>query len=190
MKSQSVLLAVDSDRRVLAALQRDLTRRFQADYRIVTANTPEAALAELDAGADVAVVIAGQWLIGTTGIDFLAACHQLHPAAKRLLLITYGDFLAGKAAVHAMALGQVDHYVNKPWGNPELELYPTVSELLSQRSRTAVVAGSQPEVVRVVGPQWSPAHISCVTCSPGTASPTASMTSPNPKDASCWNELA
>jgi hypothetical protein len=40
MKSQSVLLAVDSDRRVLAALQRDLTRRFQADYRIVTANTP------------------------------------------------------------------------------------------------------------------------------------------------------
>jgi thioredoxin reductase (NADPH) len=102
------------------------------------------------------VVIAGQWLIGTTGVDFLAACHQLHPAAKRLLLITYGDFLAGKAAVHAMALGQVDHYVNKPWGNPELELYPTVSELLSQRSRTAVVAGSQPEVVRVVGPQWSP----------------------------------
>jgi thioredoxin reductase (NADPH) len=156
MESQSVLLGVDSDRRVLAALQHDLTRRFQADYRIVTADTPEAALAELDADADVAVVIAGQWLTGTTGIDFLAACHQLHPAAKRLLLITYGDFLAGKAAVHAMALGQVDHYVNKPWGNPELELYPTVSELLSQQSRTAVVAGSQPEVVRVVGPQWSP----------------------------------
>jgi thioredoxin reductase (NADPH) len=53
-----------------------------------------------------------------------------------------------------MALGQVDHYVNKPWGNPEVDLYPTVSELLSQWSRT--VAGSQPEVVRIVGPQWSP----------------------------------
>ena len=101
------------------------------------------------------MIIAGQWLIGTSGVDFLTACHQLHPAAKRLLLITYGDFLGGQAAVRAMALGQVDHYVNKPWGNPELELYPTISELLSQRSRAAVVAGSQPEIVRIVGPQWS-----------------------------------
>ena len=32
-----------------------------------------------------------------------------------------------------MALGQLDHYLNKPWGDPEFELYPTVSELLSQR---------------------------------------------------------
>lgn len=153
--AQSVLLAVDRDSQVLAALERDLTRRFKADYRIVTAASPEAALTELDADDEVAVIIAGQWLIGTSGVDFLTACHQLHPAAKRLLLITYGDFLGGQAAVRAMALGQVDHYVNKPWGNPELELYPTISELLSQRSRAAVVAGSQPEIVRIVGPQWS-----------------------------------
>ena len=153
--AQSVLLAVDRDSQVLAALERDLTRRFKADYRIVTAATPEAALTELDADDEVAVIIAGQWLIGTSGVDFLTACHQLHPTAKRLLLITYGDFLGGQAAVRAMALGQVDHYVNKPWGNPELELYPTISELLSQRSRAAVVAGSQPEIVRIVGPQWS-----------------------------------
>jgi thioredoxin reductase (NADPH) len=149
------LLAVDSDGEVLAALDHDLTRRFAGDYRIVTAETPAAALVELDADDEVAVVIAGQWLSGTTGIDFLSGCHQLHPAAKRLLLITNGDFLGGQAAVRAMALGQLDDYVNKPWGNPELELYPTVSELLSQRSHSAVVAGSQPEIVRIVGPQWS-----------------------------------
>ena len=155
MELQSVLLAVDSDGEVVAALDHDLTRRFAGDYRIVTAETPAAALVELDADDEVAVVIAGQWLSGTTGIDFLSACHQLHPAAKRLLLITNGDFLGGQAAVRAMALGQLDDYVNKPWGNPELELYPTVSELLSQRSHSAVVAGSQPEIVRIVGPQWS-----------------------------------
>jgi thioredoxin reductase (NADPH) len=155
MELQSILLAVDSDREALAALDHDLTRRFAGDYRIVTAETPEAALAELDADDEIAVVIAGQWLIGTTGTDFLSVCHQLHPAAKRLLLITNGDFPGGQAAVRAMALGLLDDYVNKPWGNPELELYPTVSELLSQRSRSAVVAGSQPEIVRIVGPQWS-----------------------------------
>jgi hypothetical protein len=40
MGLQSVLLAVDSDREVLAALDHDLTRRFAGDYRILTADTP------------------------------------------------------------------------------------------------------------------------------------------------------
>jgi thioredoxin reductase (NADPH) len=153
--AQPVLLAVDSDRDILTAIKRDLTRRFTADYRIVTAGTPEGAFAELDVDDQVAVVIAGQWLAGTTGVDFLNACHQLHPSAKRLILIAYGDIVAGRAAVRAMALGQLDHYLNKPWGDPELELYPTVSELLSQRLRGAVAAGSQPEAVKIVGPRWS-----------------------------------
>jgi thioredoxin reductase (NADPH) len=150
-----VLLAVDSDQDILAAIERDLSRRFAADYRIVTNNTPEGASAELDLADQVALIIAGQWLAGTTGVDFLTACHQLHPAAKRLILITYGDITAGRAAVRAMALGQLDHYLNKPWGDPELELYPTVSELLSQRVRAVVPASSQPEAVSIVGPRWS-----------------------------------
>jgi thioredoxin reductase (NADPH) len=114
--AQQVLLAVDNEAEILAALERDLSRRFAADYRIVTAETPEVALGQLNAGDQIAVVIAGQWLTDLTGIEFLSACHQLHPAAKRLLLITYGDFLGGRAAVRAMALG-----------NPEVDLYPTVS---------------------------------------------------------------
>ena len=129
---QPVLLAVDNDPDILAALQRDLTRRFAADYRIVTASTPEAALAELDVDDQVTVAIAGQWLIDTTGVDFLTACHQLYPAAKRVLLITYGDYAGGTAAVRAISLGQLDQALNKPWGDPELELYPAVSDLLSQ----------------------------------------------------------
>lgn len=114
---QPVLLAVDNEPDTLAALGSDLSRRFATDYRIITAGTPEAALANLEADDEVAVVMAGQWLPGTTGVDFLSACHQLHPAAKRLLLITYGDFAAGQTAVRAMALGQLDQYANKPWGN-------------------------------------------------------------------------
>lgn len=118
---QPVMLAVDSDQEILAAIERDLTRRFAADYRIVTADTPESGFAELDVADQVALIIAGQWLAGTTGVDFLTACHQLHPGAKRLILITYGDIVAGQAAVRAMALGQLDHYLNKPWVDPELE---------------------------------------------------------------------
>lgn len=152
---QPVLLAVDNDPDILLALQRDLTRRFAADYRIVTASTPQDALAQLDVDDQVAVAIAGQWLIDTTGVDFLSACHQLYPAAKRVLLITYGDYAGGTAAVRAISLGQLDQALNKPWGDPELELFPAVSELLSQRRRATVAAGSQPEVAQIVGPQWS-----------------------------------
>jgi thioredoxin reductase (NADPH) len=151
-----VLLAVDSDPDILAAIERDLRRRFAADYRIVTADTAEAAFAGLDIGDQVAVAMAGQSsLSDTTGVDFLNACHQLHPTAKRLLLITYGDIAAGRAGVRAMALGLLDDSLNKPWGDPELELYTVVSELLSQRARAAVAAGSQPVAVRVVAPQRS-----------------------------------
>ncbi len=152
--AQQVLLTVDTDPEILTAMERDLSRRF-ADHRIVTADSPEAAFAELDIGDQVALVVAGQSLTDTTGVDFLNACHQLHPAAKRLLLITYGDIAAGRAGVRAVALGLLDDCLNKPWGDPELELYPVVSQLLSQRARAAVAAGSQPVAVRVVAPQWS-----------------------------------
>jgi thioredoxin reductase (NADPH) len=153
--AQEVLLVVDNDGDIRDAMERDLQRRFATDYRIITAESPGEALAKLDTGDEVAVALAGQWLTDTTGVAFLGECHRLYPSAKRLLLITYGDFDAGQAALRAMALGQLDHYVNKPWGNPEVELYTTVTELLSQRRRAVVVAGSQPEVVRIVGPRWS-----------------------------------
>ena len=42
-----------------------------------------------------------------------------------------------------MALGQLDHYLDKPWGDPEFELYLTVSELLSQRVRAVAWVRSQ-----------------------------------------------
>ena len=149
------MLVVDNERDIITDIRRDLNRRFAADYRIVTADATDVALAELDANDQVAVVIAGQWLTETTGVEFLSACHQLYPAAKRLLLVSYGDYVGGTAAVRAIALGQLDQVLNKPWGDPELELYPAVAMLLSERRRTVVAAGSQPEVVRLVGPQWA-----------------------------------
>jgi thioredoxin reductase (NADPH) len=99
--AQQVLLAVDNDGDILAAIQRDLSRRFATDYRIVAGDSRDAAMAKLEADAEVAVAMAGQWLTDTMGLDFLGECRQRHPAAKRLLLITHGDFAAGQAALRA-----------------------------------------------------------------------------------------
>jgi thioredoxin reductase (NADPH) len=158
--AKPALVVVYSDRETLAALERDLGRRFGADYQVLAADTPAATLDALGArsraGEQAAVLLADQWLAGMTGIQFLSRAHELYPAAKRVLLIPYGDVAAGVAGLQAMALGQLDHWLNTPFGPPELHLYPTVSELLSQWAKATVGASTQPEWVRVVGPRWSP----------------------------------
>jgi thioredoxin reductase (NADPH) len=158
--ARPALLVVYGDPDMLAALEGDLGRRFGADYQIITAATPAAGLDTLgrlrQAGEQVALLLADQWLAGMTGVEFLSQAHQLHPAAKRVLFITYGDAVAGTAGLQAMALGQLDHYLNAPWGPPELQLYPTVGKALSQWARSTSSFGPRPELVRIVGPRWSP----------------------------------
>ena len=82
-------------------------------------------------------MIADQQMAGTTGIEFLASAHRLHPAAKRILLVER-DYTAANPIVPAMMLGQIDYHLVKPWF-PDHGLYPAVSEFL------ASWASSQPE---------------------------------------------
>jgi thioredoxin reductase (NADPH) len=158
--AKPALMVVNGDPDTLAALEQALQRRFGADYQVVAAAAPAAALATLGrlrgTGEQVALLLAEQWLQGMTGVELLCQAHALHPAAQRVLLIPYGDVAAGVAGLQAMALGQLVHWLNTPWGSPGLQLYPTVSELLGQWAKTTVRAGTQPERVRVVGPRWSP----------------------------------
>jgi thioredoxin reductase (NADPH) len=158
--ARPALVVVYDDRGALAALEQALQSRFGADYQILAATTPVAALDTLgrlrQAGEQVALVLADQWLAGMTGVEFLCQAHELHPTAKRVLFITYGDAAGGTAGLQAMALGQLDHYLNAPWGPPELQLYPAISEALSQWARSTSSLGPPPELVRIVGPRWSP----------------------------------
>ena len=158
--AKPALLVVNGDREMLSALERDLGRRFGADYQIVAAATPAGGLDTLgrlrQAREQVALLLADQWLAGMTGVEFLCQAHELHPTAKRVLFMTYGDAAAGTAGLQAMALGQLDHYLNAPWGPPELQLYPTVGKALSQWARSTSTFGPRPELVRIVGPRWSP----------------------------------
>jgi thioredoxin reductase (NADPH) len=157
--AKPALVLVHGDPGTLAALERALRRRFAADYQIVAAGAPAAALEALgrlsQAGERVALLLADQSLGDMTGVELLCRAHAVHPAAKRVLLITYGDAAAGVAALRAMALGQLDDWLNTPFGPPELRLYPAVSDLLSQWARVTSSAGSPLELVRVVGSRWS-----------------------------------
>ena len=153
--AKPVLFVADADPVLRRGLTAALKRRFGTDYHVRSAATPGAALRTLrrlhDEAAEVALVIADLWLPGTGGVEFLAQARECYPGAQCVLLTTIGDDAATEPLHRALALGQVDRFVEKPWRSPEEWLYPQLSEALAHWWRT-----HRPlfERVRVVGPQW------------------------------------
>ena len=93
--AKPVVLVVDDEADSLRALTQELESRYGAHYRIVaraSAKDALATLAELRAeDAAVPLVLADQWMPETTGIELLARMRELHPTARRGLLISWGD---------------------------------------------------------------------------------------------------
>ncbi len=85
--SVPVLFAVDEDPALLGAVERELADRYARGYRVATASSSEEALRALgslnDAGEEVALVLAAQWLAGMTGSELLGRARALHPHAQR-----------------------------------------------------------------------------------------------------------
>jgi thioredoxin reductase (NADPH) len=150
------LVVVDGDAAERAALERDLTRRFGADYRVVTAATAPAALERLqqtrEGGGEVAVLLADQWLPGMTGVELLRRARALCPGAQKGVLVRYGDWSTVEPLQQAAVLGQLDFFLFKPWAHPDEWLYPTIAEYVSRWAKT-----HRPrfEAIRVVGERWA-----------------------------------
>jgi len=157
-----VLLAVDDDPAALQRIAGELRRRYAADYRIYSELSSEAAEARLremrDAGDQVALVLADQWLLGAsgdTGARLLTRVRELHPRAKRVLLIDWGAWRfeqTTEAIKEAMALGQIDYYLMKPWRSPDEYFHRTISEFIHEWSRYGTFVRQEVEVVA----RWSP----------------------------------
>jgi thioredoxin reductase (NADPH) len=135
--ARPVILAVDADADALGRVERELVKRYGEDYRVVCAASAEGGLRALAAsstsGEAVALVLADQWLPGTTGAAFLAEARRRFPAVKRLLLLAWGEWgdpATGGALRRAMALGQADYYAVKPWCPPNEHFHRTVGGLL------------------------------------------------------------
>ena len=132
MKPHFFLL--DDDAEALDRLQEDLIRRYGADYEVEGVTSAAEALNRLrelrDAGEEIAVMVADQWMPEMTGCEFLVRAHELAPDAQRILAIDVGDVSAQQPIVRALTLNQLDYYFGKPWASPEEELYPVTGEAL------------------------------------------------------------
>ncbi|GII80364.1 fused response regulator/thioredoxin-disulfide reductase [Sphaerisporangium rufum] len=147
------ILTVDDDPAVSRSVARDVRRRYGDRYRVVRADSGPAALEALREiklrGEQVAVMLADYRMPQMNGIQFLEAAMDLFPRARRVLLTAYADT---DAAIDAINVVDLDHYLLKPWNPPEEKLYPVVDALLDAWLAAPDEAISE---TRVVGHRWS-----------------------------------
>ena len=157
LSAKPVVVLVDDEDASRQALARVMEDRYGAHYRIRSSASQEEALAALqqlrDGGADVPLVLADQWMPGGTGAQFLARVRELHPTARRGLLISWGDQSAPAAIVEAAALGQIDFYLPKPAWAPDEQFHRAITESLEEWWRQQ---GGQFAAVTVIGKEPSP----------------------------------
>jgi thioredoxin reductase (NADPH) len=136
------IFAVDPDPRAIQRITGEL-QRYSADYRVICGPSPEAALSQLEKMRDeekrVAVVLACRGQEGSLrGEELLAQVADLHPHARRALLISWGGWAdedTAQAIRQAMTRGHIDYYVLKPWTSPDELFHRTVSEFLHEWRR-------------------------------------------------------
>src|SRR5262249_5935115 len=149
-----VLLAVDDDRVVLGAIERDLRRRYAEHYRVITAISGAEALEALQQlrrrAGTVALLLVDQRMPRMAGTQRLCAARTRYAGAMRVLRTAYADTEAAIAAINDCGL---HHYLMKPWDLPEERLYPVLDDLLSEWA-----ARVRPtfDGIRILGSRWSP----------------------------------
>jgi thioredoxin reductase (NADPH) len=153
-----LILAVDEDPDALQRITAEL-QRYARDYRVVCGPSTDAALAQLEALREsdvaVAVVLAARGTQELKGEELLEKVHELHPHAKRALLIPWGGWAdedTADAIRNAMALGHMDYYALKPWSTPDELFHRLVSEFLQEWRRQNAPGRRE---LTVVADPWS-----------------------------------
>jgi thioredoxin reductase (NADPH) len=152
--NKPAILTVDDDPEVLQAITRDLRKQYGDRFRIVRADSGQAALEAVEQlklrQNSISLFLVDQRMPQMTGVEFLEKASEIFPEAKRVLLTAYADT---EAAIRAINIARLDYYLLKPWDPPEERLYPILDDLLDDWN-----AHFQPEFqgIRVIGDRWSP----------------------------------
>src|SRR5215472_14049151 len=148
-----VVLAVDDDPDVLRAVERDLRKQYSDRYRVMSADSGPGALNILkrlsQRAEPVALLLADHRMPHMNGIEFLTAAIRAFPDVRRVLLTAYADT---EAAIGAINVVKLDHYLLKPWDPPDRNLYPVLDDLLDQWSASYLAPF---DGIRVIGTRWS-----------------------------------
>jgi len=111
--SRPILLIVDDEVRILAALRRALRKE---GYRIITAESTGRAL-ELLAEHPVDLVLSDHKMPGMSGVELLAEARRLRPVAARILITGWTEAVP-KAEMESVG---IEAMIPKPWDDAQLK---------------------------------------------------------------------
>ncbi len=150
---KAAIVTIDDDPSVSRSVARDLRRRYGERFRIVRAESGPQALDALNEmklrGEEVAVLLADHRMPQMTGIEFLERAMDVYPKARRVLLTAYADT---EAAIDAINVVDLDHYLLKPWDPPEEKLYPVLDDQIHAWKATD---RSAPPEIKLIGHRYS-----------------------------------
>jgi thioredoxin reductase (NADPH) len=130
---------VEDDRSARDVLEDCINRRYGTDYDVLSLPGPVAAFGELlrlrDDAADVALIVAGQWMTPETGTAFLARTRDVYPTARRLVVTAWSDLSAMEPVARASTLGEIDHYATRPWNDTDEQFLALTAEILADWAR-------------------------------------------------------
>ena len=154
--AQAAIVIVSREPGTREILHRELSKRYGADYQILTCGGP-AELAPwmrdlLAAGLPVALVIGGVGGQDRDGIEVLSAIRRIDPTALRVAAVGWGDWQSMRSVFDAVTLGTVDHWVTRPVQAPDEEFHRSITEFLREWSSQH---GGGFEAVQVIGTRWS-----------------------------------
>ena len=155
-RHRAAIIVVSDDPAVRESLDAELTKRYAADYDIVTTTSeslrPLATQMRAE-GAPVALVLGGMGGADPDGIEVLAGVRRIHPTAVYVPTVRWGDWSTAQPIFEALTLGKIDHWVTRPEDAPDEEFHQAITDYLSDWSTRR---GRGFEAVRVIGERWSP----------------------------------
>ncbi|GAA4426787.1 FAD-dependent oxidoreductase [Georgenia halophila] len=153
-QSVPVMLVATKDPISRRILGDELHRRYGADYEvIVCADHPDGRtmLDELRrTSRTVVLIVACYGPADRGGLDFLRHAYVYHPAAKRVVAVTWGDFASAPTVFEAVAQGHAELFVVRPERPRDEEFHGAITDALDDWH---LAQGVGFEAVRIIGEQ-------------------------------------
>jgi thioredoxin reductase (NADPH) len=150
--SVPIMLIATPDPASRRILEGELRRRYGADYEVVACAGHAHGRAVLEGlrrwNRQVALILGCYGPADRGGLDFLRRAYGFHPAAKRGVVVTWGDFASAPTVFEAIAQGYAELLIIRPERPRDEEFHGAITDALDDWH---LAQGVGFEAVRLIG---------------------------------------
>ncbi|MDQ0633733.1 thioredoxin reductase [Arthrobacter pascens] len=150
--SVPVMLIATTDPASRRVLEDELRRRYGADYEVLACAGHAHGRAVLEGlrrwNRQVALILGCYGPADRDGLDFLRRAYGFHPAAKRAVVVTWGDFASAPTVFRAIAQGYAELVIIRPERSRDEEFHGAITDALDDWQ---LAQGVGFEAVRLIG---------------------------------------